>query len=51
MNDIMKIVTILEDTVLLIKSVTKTIENEGKEQKGEFLSMLLNTLGGILEIY
>ena len=40
MNDIMKIVTILEDTVLLIKSVTKTIENEGKEQKSEFLSML-----------
>ena len=28
-----------------MKGVTKTIENETKEQKGGFLSMLLGTLG------
>ena len=30
---------------ILLKGVTKTIKNETKEQKGEFLSMLLHTLG------
>ena len=30
------------------KGVTKTIENETKEQKGGFLSMLLGTLGASL---
>ena len=43
-NDIMKIVTFLEESGLLIKSVSKTIKNEAKEQKGRFLSMLLGTL-------
>ena len=48
MNDIMKIVQALEDSNILLKGVTKTIENETKEQKGEFLSMLLGTLGATL---
>ena len=41
MNDIMKIVLVLQDSNILIKGVTKTIKNETKEQKGGFLSMLL----------
>ena len=45
MNDIIKIVQALEDSNILLKGVTKTIENETKEQKGGFLSMLLGTLG------
>ena len=48
MNDIMKIVQALEDSNILLKGVTKTIENETKEQKGGFLSMLLGTLGATL---
>ena len=38
-KDIMKIVTSLKDSGLLIKSVTQTIENEAKEQRGGFLGM------------
>ena len=41
----MKIVKSLEDSSLLIKDVTQTIEIETKEQRGGFLSMLLGTLG------
>ena len=48
MNDIMKIVQALEGSNILLKGVTKTIENETKEQKGGFLSMLLGTLGASL---
>ena len=48
MNDIIKIVQALEDSNILLKGVTKTIKNEAKEQKGEFLSMLLGTLGASL---
>ena len=48
MNDIMKIVQALEDSNILLKGVTKTIEKESKEQKGGFLSMLLGTLGASL---
>ena len=48
MNDIMKIVQALEDSNILLKRVTKTIENEAKEQKGGFLSILLGTLGASL---
>ena len=44
MNDIMKIVWAPEDSNILLKGGTKTIINETKEQKGEFLSMLLGTL-------
>ena len=45
MNDIMKIVQVLENSGILLKGVTKTIKDEPKEQKGGFLSMLLGTLG------
>ena len=48
MNDITKIVHTLEDSNILLKAVTKTIKNETKEQKGEFLGMLLGTLGASL---
>ena len=48
MNDIIKIVQALEDSNILLKGVTKTIQNETKEQKGEFLGMLLGTLGASL---
>ena len=45
MEDLIKIVKSLEDSGLLLKGVTKSIQNEIKEQKGGFLSMLLGTLG------
>ena len=48
MNDIMKIIEALEYSGILLKGVSKTIENETKEQKGGFLSMLLGTLGANL---
>ena len=44
-EDIIKIVKSLEDSGLLLKGVTETVQNEVKEQKGGFLSMLLGTLG------
>ena len=44
----MKIVQALEDSNILLREVTKTNENEAKEQKGGFLSMLLGTLGASL---
>ena len=47
-NDIMKIIEALENSGILLKGVTKTIENETKEQRGGFLSMLLRTLGASL---
>ena len=43
-ENIMKIVKTFEELGLLIKGVSKTIENETKEQKGGFLGMLLGTL-------
>ena len=48
MNDIMKIIEALENSGILLKGVKKTIENETKEQRGRFLSMLLGTLGASL---
>ena len=48
MNDIMKIIKSFEESGLLIKNVSKKIKNEGKEQKGGFLGMLLGILGTIL---
>ena len=48
MNDIMKIVQALEVSNILRKGVSKTIDNETKEQKGGFLSMLFGTLGASL---
>ena len=47
MKDIMKIIEALENSGILLKGVSKTIENETKEQRGGFLSMLLSTLGAI----
>ena len=47
-HDIIKIVKSLEDSGLLVKGVTETVQNEVKEQKGGFLSILLGTLGAIL---
>ena len=48
MDDILKIVKSLEDSGVLLKGVSETIQNEAKEQKGGFLSMLLGTLGASL---
>ena len=44
MNDIIKFVEALEDSNILLKGVTKTIQNETKEQKGGSLSVYLGTL-------
>ena len=41
----MKIIEALENSGILLKGVSKTIENETKEQRRGFLSMLLGTLG------
>ena len=48
MNDIMKTIEALENSGILLKGVTKTIENKTKEQRGGFLSMLIGTLGASL---
>ena len=48
MNDIMKIIEALENSGILLKGVSKTIENETKKQRGGFLSMFLGTLGASL---
>ena len=48
MNDIIKIIEALENSGILLKGVTKTIENETKEQRGGFLSMFLGTSGASL---
>ena len=48
MNDIMKIIEALENSGILLKGVTKTIESENKEQRGGFLGIILGTLGASL---
>ena len=48
MNDIIKIIEALENSGIFLKGVTKMIENETKEQRGGFLSMLPGTLGASL---
>ena len=48
MKDILEKVKSLEDSGLLLKGVSETIKNKAKEQKGEFLSLLLGTLGASL---
>ena len=48
MGDIIKIVKSLEDSGLLLKGVSETIQKKAKKQKGGFLSMLLGTLGASL---
>ena len=46
MDDILKIV--LENSGVLLKGVSETIQHEAKEQRGGFLSILLGTLGASL---
>ena len=48
MDNLMKIVKSLEESGLVVKGVSETIKNEGKEQKGGFLQMLLRTLADSL---
>ena len=48
MDNILKIVKSLDDSSLLLKGVSETIQNEANEQKRGFLSMLLGTLGASL---
>ena len=48
MKDIIRIVKSLEDSGLLFKGVSETIQNEVKEQRRRFLSMLLGELGASL---
>ena len=43
-----KTVKSLEDSGLLVKGITETVQNEVTEQKGGFLSALLGTLGASL---
>ena len=47
-NDLIKIVTALEEHGILLKGTSRTIKNETTEQRGGFLSMLLGTLGASL---
>ena len=46
--DILKIFKSLEDSGVLLKGVSETIQNEAKEQREGFLGMLLCTLGASL---
>ena len=48
MKGFMKIIEALENSGILLKGVSKTTENETKEQRGGFLSMLLGNLGASL---
>ena len=48
MDDILKIVKSLENSGVLLKKVSETIQHEVKEQRGGFLGMLLGTLGASL---
>ena len=55
MNDIIKTFQALEDSNILLRGITKTIENETKGQKEGFLGILLGTLeasllGNMLEV-
>ena len=47
-EEIIKIVKSLEDSGLSLEGVTETVQNEIKEQKGRFLSILLGTFGASL---
>ena len=47
LNDLMKIVQVLEDSNILLKKVTKTIKMKQKN-KNDFISMLLCILGASL---
>ena len=39
----MKIVKSIKDSGVLLKRISETIQNEEKEQKGKFISILLGT--------
>ena len=41
MEEIIKIVESLEDSCLLLKGVSETIQNQAKEQKERFISLLV----------
>ena len=43
-----KIIKYLDEFGLIIKGASEAIGNEPKEQKGDFISILLGTLGGSL---
>ena len=45
MKGMIKIVKFLEDSGQILKRVNETIQNEAKEEAGEFLSILIGTLG------
>ena len=47
-EDLIKTVKSLENSGLLLKGVTELVQNELKEQKGRFLSMLVGTLDASL---
>ena len=48
MDDIFEIVKSLEDSGILLKGISETIQNEAKEQRGGFLGILIGTLGASL---
>ena len=48
MKDIIEIVKSIGDSGLLLKEVSETVQNEAREQKGAFLSMLLSAIGTTL---
>ena len=48
MQDIIKIIKELENSDILLNGISKTMENEIKEQRGGFLNILLGTLGASL---
>ena len=48
MDDFLEIAKSLEDSGVLLKGVSETIQHEAKEQGERFLSMLLGTLGASL---
>ena len=41
MDDILKTIKSLEDSGVLLKGVSQTIQHEAKEQRGGFLSMVM----------
>ena len=48
LNDLIKVVTALEEHDILLKRTSNTIKNKTIKQEGGFLSMLLGTLGASL---
>ena len=48
MENLLQIVKSLEDVGVLLNGVSETIQNEAKEKRGGFLSMLLGALGASL---